>query len=198
MLNTELSTLYHNLRRMAFQDPILRALAEGDISWAQASTYDDEVAYNDYTTTGEGAEMIASVRKEAIRQETKKKRVVWTTEPQVFASKKDDTSQQVQVQQVTTTVLFNPNQVKTLIARNLPRDIVVDELRDIFSKHGPIQDIYIPKNLDPTSPYYGSVKGFALIKFMSHTDSTRAYLAETTRLFLRGKMISLEFANKDK
>jgi FUS-interacting serine-arginine-rich protein 1 len=198
MLNSEITTLYRNLRRMAFQDPILRAIAEGEISWDQAATSDDEAQYEAYVSKGEGADIIASVQEEYRKREARKSRVSWTSEPQVIASKKEDPSQQVQVQQVTTTVLFNPNQVKTLITRNLPRDVTAEELRSIFSKYGPIQDVYIPKNLDPTSPYYGSVKGFALIKFMSHTDSTRAYLAESTHLFLRGKMISIEFANKDK
>jgi RNA recognition motif-containing protein len=104
----------------------------------------------------------------------------------------------MQVQQVTTTVLFNPNQIKTLIARNLPRDVTSDELRALFEKHGPIRDTYIPKNLDTNSPYYGTIKGFALIKFMSHTDSTRAFVAEQTRMYLRGKMITIEFAKEDR
>lgn len=175
---SNLSTMYCTLRTMALQDPIFRAVMNGNITWDEAFTAADENAYQEYCANGEGANIIASV------EQYRKRRV--------------ETTESVQIQRVTTTVVFNPNQVKTIVARNLPRDATPDELRAIFEKHGPVRDIYIPKNTDQNSPYYGTIKGFALIKYMSHTDSTRAFLAETTRLILRGKMIGLEFAKEDR
>lgn len=199
-----MTALYHTLRNMVFQDPIMAALATGKISWADAMTEQDELNYQMYMTQGEGAEMMNQFREAMARENNKNKNgrgVHWNDDVEVFDVPFETVktrSAPMQVQQVTTTVLFNPNQIKTIIARNLPRDVTSDELRTLFEKHGPIRDTYIPKNLDTNSPYYGTIKGFALIKFMSHTDSTRAFVAEQTRMCLRGKMITIEFAKEDR
>jgi hypothetical protein len=198
-----MTALYHTLRSLAFQDPIMAAIANGKLSWADAWTEQDETNYQNALTEGETAEMMNQFR-EAITREKKNKNerdVHWNDEVEVFDVPFESVktrSAPMQVQKVTTTVLFNPSQIKTLIARNLPRDVTSDELRTLFEKHGPIRDIYIPKNLDANSPYYGTIKGFALVKFMSHTDSTRAFVAEQTRMCLRGKMITIEFAKEDR
>jgi len=197
-----MTALYHTLRNMVFQDPIMTAIATGKLSWADAWTEQDEANYQNCLNEGETAEMMNQFR-EAMTRENKKngRGVHWNDEVEVFDVPFETVktrSAPMQVQQVTTTVLFNPNQIKTLIARNLPRDVTADELRTLFEKHGPIRDTYIPKNLDTNSPYYGTIKGFALIKFMSHTDSTRAFVAEQTRMCLRGKMITIEFAKEDR
>lgn len=88
--------------------------------------------------------------------------------------------------------------IKTVIARNLPRDIRVDQLRCVFEKYGPIKDIYIPKNMDKSSPYFGTTKGFALIKFLKPTDSARAYQSEYARLTIGKNNITVEFAKEDR
>jgi hypothetical protein len=197
-----MTALYHTLRNMVFQDPIMTAIATGKLSWADAWTEQDEANYQNYMSQDETVEMMNQFR-EAMTRENKKngRGVHWNDEVEVFDVPFETVktrSAPMQVQQVTTTVLFNPNQIKTLIARNLPRDVTSDELRTLFEKHGPVRDTYIPKNLDTNSPYYGTIKGFALIKFMSHTDSTRAFVAEQTRMCLRGKMITIEFAKEDR
>lgn len=88
--------------------------------------------------------------------------------------------------------------IKTVITRNLPRDVSVEQLRAVFEKYGPIRDIYIPKNADRSSPYFGTIKGFALIKFLNHTDSARAYLNEYGRLTIGKNNITVEFAKEDR
>ena len=93
--------------------------------------------------------------------------------------------------------IYNPKGVKTLIARNLPRDITLDELKIIFEKHGAICDIYIPKNQNQDSPYYGTIKGFAIIKFLTSQGSTRAFMGETNDLVIRNKKVTVEFAKED-
>jgi hypothetical protein len=197
-----MTSLYHTLRNLAFQDPILAAIANGKLSWADAWTEQDEANYENSLTEGETAEMMNQIREAMANQNKKNGRGVhWNDKVEVFDVPFESVktrSAPMQVQQVTTTVLFNPSQIKTLIARNLPRDVTSDEMRTLFEKHGPIRDIYIPKNLDTNSPYYGTIKGFALVKFMSHTDSTRAFVAEQTRMCLRGKMITIEFAKEDR
>jgi len=102
------------------------------------------------------------------------------------------------MEMITTTILFNPQQIRTIVARNLPRDVTVDELKPLFERFGPVRDLYIPKNTNPDSPYFGSIKGFALVKYLSSSDSTRAFMELQSRLMLRGKQISLEFAKEDR
>ena len=91
----------------------------------------------------------------------------------------------------------NPRGIRTIVARNLPRTITDLELRKKFGAHGAIQDIYIPKNTTP-GKYFGTIKGFALIKFHTPKDSTKAFLAEKDALFLGGNAVTLEFANQDR
>ena len=91
----------------------------------------------------------------------------------------------------------NPRGIRTIVARNLPRTITDLELRKQFGTHGAVQDIYIPKNTTP-GKYFGTIKGFALIKFHTPKDSTKAFLAEKDVLFLGGNAVTLEFANQDR
>ena len=196
-----IQSLYHQLRSQAFQDPIMRALAEGTMSWADAYTEADEQRRQEYCSTGEGADILNAVQALMTRKPKNRRGIQWAEiidDVQVFDKDEPLRDAPIQVQQVTTTLLFNPNQIKTIVARNLPRDVSADELRNVFEKHGVVRDLYIPKNLDKNSPYFGTIKGFALIKYMSHMDSTRAFLAEQTNLCLRGKKIALEFAKEDR
>jgi RNA recognition motif-containing protein len=187
------------MRSEAIKDPVMKALFNHEISWADVYSAEDEENWKKYIASGEGAEILAAVQVELdkVNGKTSKKSkgVRWNDDTVKIV---ETPTGPIQIQKTTTTVLFNPNQVKTIVARNLPRDITEEELHNVFAKHGPVRDVYIPKNLDQNSPYYGTIKGFALIKFMSPTDSTRAYMAETTNLNIRGKMIGIEFAKEDR
>jgi len=196
-----ISSLYKSLRAIAFKDPVFVAVANGTMSWADAScTAEEEARYQEYCANDEGADILNSIQEAMDRRASKKTRrgIQWTEEVESYEVPFEEVKRSAPIQVVTTTVSFNPNQIKTLVARNLPRDVTSSELNDLFVKHGPIRDVYIPKNLDPSSPYYGTIKGFALIKFLSHTDSTRAFLGEQNKLLLRGKMITIEFAKEDR
>jgi RNA recognition motif-containing protein len=89
-----------------------------------------------------------------------------------------------------------PSPTKVLIAHNIPRDTTHEDLRNAFENYGPIRDIYIPKNMDKSSPYYGTIKGFALIKFLSLKDAITAYNAEFGRLYMGFKLVSIEYAKE--
>jgi len=199
MSTTTIQSLYLAMRSEAMKDPVMKALFHGEVSWADVYSAEDEINWKEYMASGEGAEILAAVQVELdmVNQKASKKskKVHWIEEPTDVPIVD---RAPIQIHQTTTTVLFNPHQVKTIVARNLPRDTTAEELQNVFAKHGPVRDVYIPKNLDKNSPYYGTIKGFALVKFMSATDSTRAYMAETTRLYIRGKMIGLEFAKEDR
>lgn len=189
------------MRSEAIKDPVMKALFHHEISWADVYSAEEEENWKKYISSGEGAEILATVQAELDKMNGKSskkaKGVRWNEETHDVKIVETQMAP-IQIQQTTTTLNINPHQIKTIVARNLPRDITAEELQNVFAKHGPVRDVYIPKNLDPSSPYYGTIKGFALVKFMSATDSTCAYLAETTRLHIRGKMIALEFAKEDR
>jgi hypothetical protein len=97
------------------------------------------------------------------------------------------------------TVEPNPAGIRTVVARNLPRDIKDTEIRTLFGAHAiaGLRDVYIPRNTDKSSPPFGTLKGFALVKFHTVAESTRAFEALKT-LTIRGKNIALEFAKEDR
>lgn len=93
---------------------------------------------------------------------------------------------------------FSAPSTKTLILHNIPRDCNVDDIRRQFEVYGPIRDIYIPREKNTMSKYYGTVKGFALVKYLSSASAKKAFDAEFGRLYLGHHLISIEFANGDR
>jgi FUS-interacting serine-arginine-rich protein 1 len=84
------------------------------------------------------------------------------------------------------------------MAKNLPRDITVEKLRSVFEVYGPLRDVYIPKNMDKSSPYFGTIKGFAKVMFLKPEDSAKAYQAQLNRLTIGANKIVIEFAKEDR
>lgn len=225
------------LARFIYEDPILLAMARGEIDWADTFTEEDELAYQEYMTIGEGAKVMASVKRamnysvddsddsdvESEKEFEEPVRVIrWANEmsvtgvvaaapitdvvpviPTAPVVVSDDDGFQVvskapKAPKVEASQMqVNPRSIRTIMARNLPRTITELELRKQFGAHGAIQDVYIPKNTTP-GKYFGTIKGFALIKFHTHKDSTKAFLAEKDGLFLGGNAVTLEFANQDR
>ena len=222
------------LARFLYEDPILLAMATHTIDWADTFTEEDELAYQEYMTIGEGAKMMASVKallnsvndsdseesdEESDEESEPVRTVYWANEvsvtsvlaapsapipvliPTMPTTVLNDDSFQVVSKtpkaQTQSQAQVNPRSIRTIMARNLPRTITELELRILFGAHGAIQDVYIPKNTTP-GKYFGTIKGFALIKYHTHKDSTKAFLAEKDALFLGGNAVTLEFANQDR
>jgi len=87
---------------------------------------------------------------------------------------------------------------KTIILRNLPRDSddLDTILRTAFSPYGTVRDVYIPKNMDVSSPYFGTIKGFALVKFAELSAAEAAETAGSLRIGRNN--LSVEFAKEDR
>jgi hypothetical protein len=231
------------LARFIYEDPILLAMARGEIDWADTFTEEDELAYQEYMTVGEGAACMAHTKallkslfgsdvaaeadefEELLRtprtvcwaDEVTVAPVVITMTPvapvtpiapvtlveptddgfQVVSKAPKAQAQHASQSQSQAQSQINPRGIRTIVARNLPRTITDLELRKQFGTHGAVQDIYIPKNTTP-GKYFGTIKGFALIKFHTPKDSTKAFLAEKDVLFLGGNAVTLEFANQDR
>jgi len=89
-----------------------------------------------------------------------------------------------------------PAKEKTIIVRNLPRHIDTTAVAAIFEEYGMICDIYLPKNNNANSPYYGSMRGFAIIKFVSAEAAWCACIAGPT--YIHGNHVTIEFAKEER
>jgi len=91
-----------------------------------------------------------------------------------------------------------PHGVKTIIARNLPHMISEEILYDLFQLYGVVCDVHLPRNNDPDSQHYGTIRGFALITYETEAQSARAVRVLTTLgLSICGKEVTVEFATSD-
>jgi hypothetical protein len=178
------STLVLELNTMLLEDSIIKSMWDGSMQWGdipgiitntKSSSYYDIIDDVDDDISDDEIDLLSLI--------APNKRVTVTTE--------------APVQKPLTKPTIPPG-IKTVITRNLPRNITVQMLRKAFEKYGPIKDIYIPKNMDKSSPYFGTIKGFALIKFLNHSDSVKAFNGEYGCLTICKNNITVEFAKEDR
>lgn len=185
---------------MMLEDPIMKALWEGTASWGDILCTPEEEERcrknrerSDAEDAAERVERDAELALYAAR-DTRKPRVHFP---------KDKSLTSHYAQKVTAPSIADrevpafPAGRRTLMAKNLPRDITVQELRNIFEKYGAIRDLYIPINPKGTQ-YAGTIKGFAKIQFLKSDDSASAFAAQYALINIRGKNIVLEPAAEDR
>lgn len=204
---TILDSICAQFRRFWLDDPVLQAMERGDIMWGDIQMTKEEIAFhNEWAmrnkpivcpvpkapSTSRSEAVIIPVAPEAADEEDG-----WTLMTKKPAAPAALAALAAVVPGVSVPMGMVMG-IKTLIARNLPRSITVEMLRSVFEKFGPVKDIYIPRNMDKTSPLYGTVKGFALVKFLKPTDSAAAYRALFGTLTLASNHISIEFAKEDR
>ena len=85
-----------------------------------------------------------------------------------------------------------------IIARNLPCNTSLEDLHEQYRLYGDIRDISLPRQKDPHHPQYGSICGFAIIKYKTTTQSAHAIRAISEHgLSIGGKEVTVEFAKSD-
>jgi len=187
-----LSSLAEQFRRFFLDDPIEKALQEGKLLWGDILCTPEEEERTRVLREQREAEETAAA---AERQE---RPIFFRGKPSRPVAAVPAPSQAGMRLAPERDVPAFPAGRLTLMAKNLPRDINVQELRTIFEKYGAIRDIYIPKNMDKSSPYFGTIKGFAKIQYLKADDSARAFAAQYALLNIRGKNIVLEPAAADR
>ena len=191
-----LDALFNTISPFSDADPIMRGLRDGTLSWAEASELEEAEALASY----------ASIIVPTVAPDTS----AWVSVPAL-------------VRQNTSFILPAPatpprpsdlprvscpgapkkpisgKVVKTLIVRNLPRgaDDLEALLRTTFEPYGAVRDVYIPKNMDASSPYFGTIKGFALVKF-SELASASAAASTAGSLRIGRNNLAVEFAKEDR
>ena len=193
--------------RWRLEDPIMKALWDGTMKWGDIpGICDDMPRARAVSVSSEESEPdILTICSHSRRVKFADKPTVKVISPADYSATEYDSTyggfppkgRFASAESAPVVPAYTPG-IKTVITRNLPRDVSVEQLRGVFEKYGPIRDIYIPRNMDKSSPYFGTIKGFALIKFLKPTDSARAYENEYGRLTLGRNNITVEFAKEDR
>jgi hypothetical protein len=182
-----------SLQHYIDSDPILCAVHKGELSWDEAFTEEDEAALQHSILHGTRGRVIDDILELADEEHTcTALRVRWNMDVDV----KEIPARETALPKAAP-ISVNPRNIKTLFVRNLPRDVTVAEMEEMFSPFGALHDVYVPKNTEP-GKYHGTIKGFALIKYTHYNDSTRAFLDKGDTFYLRGKEVTVEFAKEDK
>lgn len=172
-------------QQMWREDPLMDALNRGDINWGDLDLYDQSVAqwekYHDELVEKRLNEPEPEPQPEP--------------EPEIIQQEEIVVKQEAPSNRVVPP--FTPG-IRTIMARNLPRDITVEQLRSIFEKYGPLKDVYIPRNMDKNSIYFGTIKGFAKVEFLKAEHSALAFQEEYGRIVIGSNNVSIEFAKEDR
>ena len=187
-----IGSLADQFRRFFLEDPIEKALSEGKLLWGDILCTPEEEERTRVLREQREAEETAAAAERALLCERPR-----LGERALPFPGRQPTACVPPVASYRDVPAFPAGRL-TLMAKNLPRDINVQELRTIFEKYGAIRDIYIPKNMDKSSPYFGTIKGFAKIQYLKADDSARAFAAQYALLNIRGKNIVLEPAAADR
>ena len=191
-----LDALFSTISPFGDADPIMRGIRDGTLSWADASELEETDAAAGGAVAAPSTSAWAAapplVRHIAIlppASPPREQRVAITCPG---APKKPSC--------VMPPLGAHPQglRVKTLIIRNLPRGCEDLEtiLRTTFEPYGAVRDVYIPKNMDASSPYFGTIKGFALVKFAELSAAEAAETAGSLRIGRNN--LSVEFAKEDR
>jgi hypothetical protein len=187
-----ISEITNDLKQMMLDDPIMKALWEGTMKWGDIPGILDKKPRRPSIASITSVASDESEEYDLVRICSHNRRVAFADKP--IVKKYNINEAPVTIPQVPPFTVG----IKTVITRNLPRDVTVQALRAVFEKYGPIKDIYIPKNMDRSSQYFGTIKGFALIKFLNAEHSAAAYTNEYGRLTLGRNNITIEFAKEDR
>lgn len=180
-LNPELDQISLLLEKMMLDDPYLREMHEGKMKWGDLMLKYEQ-------------ENPRPKKKEPEPQPQQEPKPKPEPEPEPEASWAPVKAHRVPESVYAPVEDFG---ICTLRLGNLPRDISVQELKAAFSAHGTVRDVHIPKNMDKSSPYYGTIRGFAMVEFDKSWEATNA-LTAVYGLIIRTKKITCEFAKSDR
>jgi len=174
-----LDALFSTISPFGDADPIMRGIRDGSLSWADANELEE----------GDTAPVAAAATS------------VWARAPPLPMAAPLTPPRPPRATLECPGAPMRPRPqgkiVKTLIVRNLPRGCEDLEtlLRTTFEPYGAVRDVYIPKNMDASSPYFGTIKGFALVKF---AELASAYSASAVSLRIGRNNLAVEFAKEDR
>eukprot|EP00316_Scyphosphaera_apsteinii_P022510 CAMPEP_0119302914 /NCGR_PEP_ID=MMETSP1333-20130426/4436_1 /TAXON_ID=418940 /ORGANISM="Scyphosphaera apsteinii, Strain RCC1455" /LENGTH=150 /DNA_ID=CAMNT_0007305433 /DNA_START=1 /DNA_END=449 /DNA_ORIENTATION=+ len=76
----------------------------------------------------------------------------------------------------------------SLYVRNLGLDVMPDQVRELFQKHGHVKDVYLPKDFHTKQP-----RGFAYVEFLTEDDALEA-MESLNGIDFQGRQITVAWA----
>ena len=207
----------HPFRTELLRDPILCALMTRSISWGDLATEDEPVVkpvtitpvitkpiitqpiitqriqkQTPYVTWEVPTVMHVMQPMQPMQPMTKENpEADFTPVNSVKRSSQASHASQVKVSQV--------SPIKTIIVNNIPRNSTKEGIIDIFREFGAISGAHLPKNTDQNSPYFGTLRGFAMIQFIDARDAQKAYMMCSHDQFYVGNLpVSVQIAKEDR
>ena len=191
-----LDSLFSTISPFSPTDPIMRGIRDGTLTWAEAAELEEAEAA---ARSAPIAPFAAPTTSAWARAPPLVRQVAGPPAPMPDAPSTPPRAPRAALECPGAPMRPRPQGkvVKTLIVRNLPRgaDDLEALLRSTFEPYGAVRDVYIPKNMDVSSPYFGTIKGFALIKF---AELASAYSASAVSLRIGRNNLSVEFAKEDR
>ena len=191
-----LDSLFSTISPFSDADPIMRGIRDGTLTWAEAAELEEAEAA---ARSAPIAPFAAPTTSAWARAPPLVRQVAGPPAPMPDAPSTPPRAPRAALECPGAPMRPRPQGkvVKTLIVRNLPRgaDDLEALLRSTFEPYGAVRDVYIPKNMDVSSPYFGTIKGFALVKF---AELASAYSASAVSLRIGRNNLSVEFAKEDR
>ena len=175
----------HPFRTELLKDPILCALMTRSISWGDLASDD--------VNTVKTVKIVKAVNVQHTPY------VTWEV-PTVMHIAKAQPIVQMQPVQITHPVQqVKPSNLKTIIVSNIPRYITKDEIIEVFSEFGAVQGAHLPKNTDQNSPYFGTLRGFAMVQYVDYRDAQRAYqMCSINSFYVHDNHVNVQMAKEDR
>ena len=198
----------HPFRTELLRDPILCALMTRSITWGDLAT-EDEPVIKPVTITPIITKPI--ITQPIITQRIQKQTpyVTWEVptvmhimqpmQPMQPMTKENPEADFTPVKSVKRASQVKESSIKTIIVNNIPRNSTKEGIIDIFREFGAISGAHLPKNTDQNSPYFGTLRGFAMIQFIDARDAQKAYTMCSHDPFYVGDLpVSVQIAKEDR
>ena len=200
----------HPFRTELLRDPILCALMTRSISWGDLATEDEPMVKPVVKPVTIKPDITQPIITQPIQKPTRY--VTWEVptvmhvmqpshsedqEAAFTTVKSVKRASQVKVSQASQVSQASP--IKTIIVNNIPRNSTKEDIIDIFREFGAISGAHLPKNTDQNSPYFGTLRGFAMIQFIDARDAQKAYMMCSHDPFYVGNLpVSVQIAKEDR
>jgi hypothetical protein len=201
----------HPFRTELLRDPILCALMTRSITWGDLAT-EDEPVIKPVTITPIITKPIITQPIITQRIQKQTRYVTWEVptvmhimqpmqpmQPMTKENPEADFTPVKSVKRASQASQVKESSIKTIIVNNIPRNSTKEDIIDLFSEFGAISGAHLPKNTDQNSPYFGTLRGFAMIQFIDARDAQKAYMMCSHDPFYVGNLpVSVQIAKEDR
>ena len=202
----------HPFRTELMRDPMLCALMTRSISWGDCATEDapttqftpvtqftTDTKFTSITTFTQKASHHVTWEVPTVMHVAMAKEVPFTPVGNPFTPVGNPFTPVGKPASLRPTEMPVNSSIKTIIINNIPRTITKEEMIEIFSEFGVISGAHLPKNTDQNSPYFGTLRGFAMIQFVDARDAQKAQMmCVRDQFYVWDLPVSVQIAKEDR